>query len=141
MVPFLACVALAVSLADHWSTWLCLHAPVPGWYVAEANPVAAWLFARVGLVPGLLLDSALTLVALTVLARARRVPEAAKLVLLAAVILWTGLAVQHNLESAYRLGLTPGGGYLGAETPSGASSASAAAKASSASMAAPSPPR
>lgn len=132
MVPFLACVALAVSLADHWSTWLCLHAPVPGWYVAEANPLAAWLFGRIGLVPGLLLDSVLTGVALLVLARARRVPEAAKLVLLASVILGTGVAVHHNLESAHRLGLTPVGAYLGPEP---ASVASAAAKPSSAPMA------
>lgn len=107
MVPFLATVALLVSLADHWTTWLCLRAPVPGWQVAEANPVAAWLFARVGLVEGLLLDSAATVVALAFLVRTGRIPEGAKLVLFGGVILWTGVAVAHNLEAAHLLRLVP----------------------------------
>jgi hypothetical protein len=107
MVSFLAAVAVLVSLADHWTTWICLRAPVEGWRAAEANPLSAWLFERVGLAEGLLLDSGVTLVAMVFLARTPRVPEAAKLVLFGAVILGTGLVVLHNLEAAHLLGLTP----------------------------------
>jgi hypothetical protein len=107
MVPFLAAVAILVSFADHWTTWICLRAPVEGWHAVEANPVADWLFMRVGLAEGLLLDSALTLVAVLFLARTPRVPEPAKLVLLGAVILGTGVVVVHNLEAAHLLGVTP----------------------------------
>jgi hypothetical protein len=107
MVPFLAVMALLVSLADHWTTWICLRAPVPGWRASEANPLAAWLFTQVGLAEGLLLDSAVTAVALLFLARARSVPEPAKLLLFAAVIFGTGLVVIHNLEAAHLLGVAP----------------------------------
>lgn len=118
MVPFLAVVALLVSLADHWTTWLCLRAPVPGWRAAEANPLAAWLFARMGLVEGLLLDSVVTALALLFLVRTRSVPEPAKLVLFGAVIVGTGIVVVHNLEAAHLLGVVP----FGATTASAAAS-------------------
>ncbi|MDX1648851.1 MAG: DUF5658 family protein [Myxococcota bacterium] len=107
MVPFLAAVALLVSLADHWTTWICLRDPVSGWRASEANPLAAWLFGQVGLAEGLLLDSAVTAVALLFLARTRSVPEPAKLVLFAAVIFGTGVVVVHNLEAAHLLGVVP----------------------------------
>jgi len=56
----LAIATLALSAADHWTTYLCLRSPVLGWQVTEANPISQWLFEAIGLVPGLLLDSAVT---------------------------------------------------------------------------------
>ena len=50
----LALLTLFMTAADHWTTWLCLHRPVEGWKVTEANPISDWLFGAVGLVPGLL---------------------------------------------------------------------------------------
>ena len=35
------------ALLDHVTTWLCLRAPIPGWEIREANPLAAWLFGAV----------------------------------------------------------------------------------------------
>ena len=33
----LALLTVLVSAADHWTTYLCLRAPVAGWNVTEAN--------------------------------------------------------------------------------------------------------
>jgi len=107
MVPFLAITALLVSLADHWTTWLCLRSPVAGWEVAEANPLAAWLFQAAGLGGGLLLDSAVTLAAVLLLVRTRRLPEAVKQLLLCTMIFLTAYAVANNLEAIFQIGLSP----------------------------------
>jgi len=107
MLPALALLTLAVSAADHWTTYLCLRAPVPGWEVAEANPLAAWLFHSLGLVQGLLVDSAVTLLAVAFLLATPRVPRLAKLAFLGAVTTWTGLAVANNLGAIQQLGLSP----------------------------------
>ena len=72
----LAILTLLLSAADHWTTYLCLRAPVAGWHVAEANPLAEWLFASFGLVPGLLIDSGVTLVAVAFLLSTTPDPEA-----------------------------------------------------------------
>ena len=57
----LALLTLLLSAADHWTTYLCLRQPVDGWHVTEANPLADWLFDMMGLVPGLAVDSLITL--------------------------------------------------------------------------------
>ena len=44
----------------------------------EANPMAEWLFGSVGLVPGILFDSAITLVAVAFLLTTPWVPQLAK---------------------------------------------------------------
>ena len=46
MLALLAVLTLALTAADHWTTYLCLRAPVEGWQVTEANPLASWLFAN-----------------------------------------------------------------------------------------------
>ncbi len=109
MVPLLAAFAFLLSLADHWTTYLCLRAPVPGWQVIEANPWAAQLFEWVGLVPGLLIDTGVTVLALGVLIVTTRFPEWLKLLLLGVVVTTTGLAVANNLEALFQLGLSPVG--------------------------------
>ena len=56
---------LLVTLGDHYTTWVCLRAPIPGWDITEANPLADYLFQVFGLVPGLLIDSLATVIAVT----------------------------------------------------------------------------
>ena len=107
MVKILAMSTLLLSAADHWTTYLCLRAPVAGWDVSEANPLAEWLFSSVGLIPGLLLDSAITVVAIGFLLVTRRLPENAKLLFFACVSTWTGFAVVNNVGALTALGLSP----------------------------------
>lgn len=103
----LALLTLLLSAADHWTTYLCLRAPVPGWIVTEANPLADWLFQTAGLVPGLLIDSVLTLGGVGFLLITRNVPVVAKRIFFAVVIAWTTVAVANNLEAIEALGLSP----------------------------------
>ena len=106
----LALLTLVASAADHWTTYLCLRAPVSGWQVAEANPLADWLFQSIGLVPGLLLDSALTVCALGFVLMTRLIPLPLKSGFLTAVLLWTGVAVANNWQAVQLMGLSPTGG-------------------------------
>lgn len=103
----LAGLTLLLSAADHWTTYLCLRAPVSGWQVTEANPLSDWMFAQLGLVPGLLLDSAVTLVAVVFLVSTNRLPEVVKGTFLALVVASTAYAVSNNLDAIARLGLSP----------------------------------
>jgi hypothetical protein len=68
MLHALAGLTLLLTAADHWTTYLCLRGPVQGWRVSELNPLADWLFVKFGLVPGLLIDSTITLAAVAFLA-------------------------------------------------------------------------
>jgi hypothetical protein len=103
----LAILTLLLSAADHWTTYLCLRTPVDGWQVVEANPIAQWLFGRFGLVPGLTIDSALTLAAVAFLLSTRQVPSFAKAFFFATVIVWTSFAVANNWQAMQALGLSP----------------------------------
>ena len=107
MVKILALATLLLSAADHWTTYLCLRAPVAGWEVSEANPLADWLFSSLGLVPGLLLDSAVTVAAVGFLLITQRLPETAKALFFACVSTWTGFAVANNFGALTALGLSP----------------------------------
>lgn len=103
----LALLTLLVSAADHWTTYLCLRSPVPGWQVAEANPLADWLFSSAGLVPGLMIDSLITVIGVGFLVVTRSVPVVAKGIFFTFVIAWTTLAVANNLRAIEALGLSP----------------------------------
>lgn len=103
----LALLTVLISAADHWTTYLCLRRPVPGWRVAEANPVAEWLFQTLGLVPGLLLDSAVTLAAVAFLVSTSLIPRTLRAAFLALVTLWTAAAVANNVQALHALGLSP----------------------------------
>lgn len=109
MLAPLVAVALLLSAADHWTTYLCLRSPVAGWEVTEANPLAAWLFHSMGLVEGLLFDSAVTLLAMSFLWFTPRLPRNAKLGFLAIVIAWTGAAVVNNVRALDALALSVAG--------------------------------
>ncbi len=102
----LALLSLLASAADHYTTYLCLRAPVVGWNVTEANPLADWLFTTIGLVPGLLLDSAITVCGVAFLVLTPAVPHAAKTVFVATISLWTSAAVVNNVLAVQALGLT-----------------------------------
>lgn len=109
MLRALAALTLMLSASDHWTTYLCLRQPVPGFHVMEANPLAAWLFAQVGLVEGLLLDSVLTIGALLFLLNTRRLPHPVKVAFLAVVVAGTGYAVVNNYGILTELGLSATG--------------------------------
>lgn len=103
----LALLTVLVSAADHWTTYLCLRAPVPGWQVAEANPLADWLFQTLGLVPGLLLDTLVTLCAVAFLLSTSAIPRRLRAAFLAVVTVWTAVAVANNVQAMQALGLSP----------------------------------
>ena len=107
LLQILALITLLLTAADHWTTYLCLRAPVPGFEVSEANPLADRLFEALGLVPGLALDSAATLAALAFLLATDLVPLPAKRIFLLVVIAWTGYAVMNNLHAIRAMGLSP----------------------------------
>ena len=107
MLRTLALLTLALTSADHWTTYRCLAAPVPGWNVTEANPAADWLFASTGLVPGLLIDSAITLVAVAFLVTTRALPRRAKVAFLSVISLCTSYAVVNNVLAIRDMGLAP----------------------------------
>ncbi len=105
LLKLLAVGVILASTADHWTTYLCLRAPVTGFDVTEGNPLAAWLFGQVGLVPGLLLDSLITLFAVFVVVKTELVPHGLKIAFFGAVVAWTGLAVANNVAILQALGL------------------------------------
>ena len=97
MLYMLVAGVVLLTAADHWTTYLCLRAPVPGWQVAEANPLASWLFSSVGLVPGLVLDTAATLGAIAFLLTTDLFPRIATTGFFGFVVLGTAYAVVNNL--------------------------------------------
>ena len=103
----LAMATLALSAADHWTTYVCLRQPVSGWQVVEANPISDWLFQTVGLVPGLLLDSLVTVSAVVFLMTTRRLPDFAKKAFFGLVVVFTGYAVINNYRAIEALGISP----------------------------------
>ena len=105
MLPVFAALAMVFALLDHVTTWLCLRAPIPGWEIREANPLAAWLFGHFGLVQGLALDTAVTLSAVILLAQTQRVPRAARLALLGLLIATSAFAVANNFDVIQQIGL------------------------------------
>lgn len=109
MLPVLVTLTVLLTAADHWTTYLCLRQPVAGWEVTEANPIAEWLFGATGLVPGILIDSVITVFAISFLVLTPLVPRPMKLGFFTFVVAWTGWAVTNNLGALRALGLSPWG--------------------------------
>lgn len=107
MLGALAALVAVLTLLDHWTTWLCLRGSVPGWEVSEANPLAAWLFSALGLVPGLAVDTAVTAGAILYVLRTPLIPRSAKGFCLLLLVATTGCAVANNVEAVRALGLSP----------------------------------
>lgn len=110
MLRILTLATLLLTGADHWTTYLCLHEPVSGWMVTEANPFAEWLFEWAGLGAGLLIDTAITISAVCFLTTTRTFDHRVKLGLLAIISIATGYAVVNNLGAITRMGLAPWSG-------------------------------
>jgi hypothetical protein len=104
MLPAFVALALVSAFLDHWTTWLCLRAPIPGWEVSEVNPLAAWLFGRFGLVEGLWIDSVVTLIAVLLVAQTGRLSRPLKLGLLGLLISTSAFAAANNLAVIQRVG-------------------------------------
>jgi hypothetical protein len=109
MLPAFVALTVLFTMADHWTTYLCLRAPIDSWQVTEANPIAEWLFGSVGLVPGLLIDSVITLIAIVFLLTTSLIPPRMKTTFFLFVAIWTGWAVSNNLGALRSLGLSPWG--------------------------------
>ncbi len=107
MLRALAGFTLLLTGADHWTTYRCLRAPIEGWNVVEANPLADWLFEWVGLATGLAIDSAITLVAIAFLLATTRFADGLKLSLLGFISLTTAYAVLNNNRAMANLGISP----------------------------------
>jgi len=107
MLRVLVIATILLTGVDHWTTYLCLRAPIEGWTVSEANPFAGWLFDSTGLVGGLAIDSAITLGAIVFVARTEILAQWLKASLLAVITLSTGFAVVSNLDAITRMGLAP----------------------------------
>ena len=106
VVTGLALVVLLLTSADHWTTYICLRAPVPGWEVMEANPLAEWLFGSTGLVAGLAFDSLITVAAILYLLATDLFPPVVKASFLSVMTLATGYAVANNLMVVQDMGLS-----------------------------------
>jgi hypothetical protein len=107
MLRGLAIAAVLLTTADHWTTYLCLRGPVNGWRVSEANPVADWLFQLTGLVPGLAIDSAITLLAVAFLLSTAALSDRTRLVFLAFITASTAYAVINNVQAIRAMGISP----------------------------------
>lgn len=107
MLHALAITTLLLTCADHWTTYLCLRAPIAGWQVVEANPVVDLLFRQSGLVGGLMIDSVFSLFAIGFVLYTQRFGQRLKQGFLAFIALTTGYAVVNNLQAISELGISP----------------------------------
>jgi hypothetical protein len=112
MIRLFAAATILLTCADHWTTYLCLSAPVEGWRVSEANPVADWLFEWAGLGLGLVIDSLVTLIAIAFLSTTPIIDRSIKVGLLAIITVSTGYAVVNNIGAITRMGLAPWSGAV-----------------------------
>ncbi|MCP4903653.1 MAG: hypothetical protein GY910_01615 [bacterium] len=112
MLRLFLATTILLTCADHWTTYLCLYAPIDGWAVSEANPIADWLFTRAGLGIGLTIDSLVTLGAIAFLTTTQIFDRSIKLALLAIICVATGYAVFNNLSAIDRMGLAPWSGLV-----------------------------
>ena len=106
LLPWIAVITLGLTTADHWTTYLCLRAPVQGFEVVEANPVADWIFASLGLVPGLLFDSAITVGAVFFVVFTTQLSSFVKYGFLTCTCCATAFAVGNNLLAMSEMGLS-----------------------------------
>jgi hypothetical protein len=107
MLHGLAILTLLLTFADHWTTYLCLRAPIEGWQVVEANPAVELLFRGSGLIGGLMIDSAFTIFAVGFILYTQRFQTRIKETFLAFIVVTTGYAVVNNLGAISALGISP----------------------------------
>lgn len=105
VVFFFIVLVWGASAADHYTTYLMLCEPVPGWDVWEANPIARWLFDTFGLVPGLAIDSVFTIGVGLWAYRTQICPDEWKIVWCMVVLMGTWYAVWNNMNVLYETGV------------------------------------
>lgn len=93
----LGVLVLVFNLADNATTFVCLRQPVPGFEVFEANPLAAWLFDKVGLVEGLVFEMLITTAAVTFLVWTTRLSGRLRLGILAILVALPAWAAANNM--------------------------------------------
>ncbi len=98
-------MVVVFNMLDNATTFLCLRAPVSGFEVFEANPLARSLFDGIGLVEGLLVESVLTTSAVIFLVVTRRIPRRIKVLLLGFLALLPAWAVANNMQVMLELGI------------------------------------
>jgi hypothetical protein len=96
------------NLLDNATTFLCLRAPVAGFDVVEANPFARVLFDGLGLVPGLLFETAVTTTTVAFLVFYTRLSAPVRLGLLAVLALLPAFASVNNLLVMRAVGIGMG---------------------------------
>lgn len=102
----LGALVILFNLADNTTTFLCLNRPIPGFTVIEANPLARLLFDTIGLLEGLVVEMAITLVAVGFLVFTRRLSPQLKLIVLTVLIILPAWAVVNNLNVMKAIGVT-----------------------------------
>ena len=107
MLHGLAILTLLLTFADHWTTYLCLRAPISGWQVVEANPAVELLFRGTGLVGGLMIDSVFSVAAVAFVFYTQAFHKHVKQAFLAFIVVTTGYAVSNNLQAISALGISP----------------------------------
>ena len=93
---------------DNLTTFLSLTRATPGFEVYEANPFARWMFDAVGLMPGLLIETLVTTVAVGFLVFAPRIAPSVRLTLLGVLVVLPAWATANNLEVMRAVGIPLG---------------------------------
>jgi len=101
----LAGAALLLNAMDNFTTFRCLAEPIAGVQVYEANPLAAWTFDSVGLVPGLLTEMLLSALAITFLVYSTTFSLRVRIAILVAMVVLPAYAVVNNLQVMREIGL------------------------------------
>lgn len=96
---------VVAAIADAVTTYYALTKPTLDHVEAvEANPITAWMFDAVGLVPGLVVSTMLPVAVFFWFAKTERAPYKAKFLLLLFAVAITTYAASNNLAIL----LTPG---------------------------------
>jgi hypothetical protein len=101
----IAGVALIMNALDNFTTFACLRTEVTGFEVYEANPLAAYGFAKMGLVPGLVFEMVLTTVAIGFLLQSRSFDLRVRLAILIAMAVLPAWAVVNNVQVMQSIGV------------------------------------
>ena len=101
----LGTLVILFNVADNATTFLCLHRPIPGFTVVEANPFARWLFDSIGLTEGLLVEMIITLAAVGFLVFSKRLSPQVKLIVLTVLIALPAWAVVNNVNVMKAIGV------------------------------------
>jgi hypothetical protein len=101
----LGLLVIFFNMIDNFTTFACLRSPIPGFEVSEANPIARWLFDSIGLLEGLLIETAVTMAAVGFLVFTQRLPLGTRLTLLTVLAALPAWAAINNLNVMRAVGI------------------------------------